>query len=67
MENETIGRRRTHGMRHLKDSAEQCLHEFVRLGIGHNEEYQRRNEGIFGLQQSIEHVRFLLLGRVNLH
>ena len=66
MENETIGGRGTHGMRHLKESAEQCLREFVRLGIGHNEEYQRRNEGVFGLQQSIEHRRFLLLGRVNL-
>lgn len=66
MENETIGRRRTHGVRHLKESAEQRLRKLVRLGIGHNEEYQRRNEGVFGLQHSIEHVRFLLLDRVNL-
>lgn len=58
VQQKTIGSGRTHGMCHIYEGAQDSLREFVGLWIRHYEKDEGGYEGIFGLQQYVQHLLY---------
>lgn len=70
MQQQTHGRCGTHRLRHLEERSKDRLGELVGLGIRDNEEDNRRDERVLGLQHDVHDLYLLMVrfikGRIDL-